>query len=445
MLMPRLISTSFTSCCAQGKSLCAGLLMPLILALGVPCVGAADLNTLVEEALEQHPRALIAKATLESSRASTWIAASAHLPRVNLTSSWRRYEDIGMPAFSPYELDQETQVHSLIISQPIFAGGSISFQTLGAWNQWKAAELSHRATLAELAYDLRAGLVNYLVAKEDLLSREAALAFAAGQLRRALAQEELGILSAVDRLFFANAKAQAELGLQGAQTQVLATRFALEELLETDLGEISLNENLETLLSDLLECEEKRLGKESEKRVILAQEIAKHTAKAAHYQALAADGRLLPNLSAQMTFSNAGSDAFAYNGDFTDRTVGLSLNWPLFQSGAGLASSWSAHANSKAAKQQFEYSQVVFEKQVDLLEFSSRQALKQLELTQSSVDLALQGRDLLVAKQHLGMISVTDLLQAERDLRAAQSAFVHAQAARLKSVWALWKIEGLCR
>jgi outer membrane protein TolC len=405
--------------------------------LSVPVLSATPLllDEIVENVLLEHPRANMATETLQQSKAGTWITGSAMLPRATFSSTWTRYEDIGVPTLSPYQVDDETQRHSLILSQPLFAGGSLWLKGLAALKQGSAAKESYSLELASLAFDTRSAFVDYLVAEEAWNAAEASQLFAGRQLDRSVEQEALGMVSSLDRLFFANAKSQADIAMEGATIARLSARLTLETFLLRPVTREESNQSLDALI-DNLETVETELDQ------LPAMKMSKLNAKAMHLTALASDVRQLPSVSAQMSFSNVMSDPFTYDSRYTDRSIGLSLNWPLFRSGEGLASSWAAHAASRQAKAQSENTKNSLGSQIEILSLQAESSLRQLDLTRTALLLAKENREWLEEKHRLGMSSATDLLLAERDLQLAESALLKAQASRLKSVWALWSMMG---
>jgi outer membrane protein TolC len=426
----------------SGILLLAGWLL-LAGPVGAQAPAAADtlrLALVEAQVLADHPRARAVEADRSRARSALAGTHAGLLPRATLASNWSRYEGVGdFSAQAGIRPGDESQTHSVVLSQTLFAGGRSLGQAGAGWNTWRAAQAAHREALAELRYEVRAAYLDWLAAREALAIAEGALAFAARQLERAVQQEELGAGSRIDRLFFENSRAQVEIQLESAAVRETTARLELEALLQRPLAPQQALEPLEGLVAGARAAATPKPWPADQLPALAG---LRHSWLASRWNRLASGGSVLPTLSATLSWSNRDSEAFGYRQEANDRLVGLSLSWTLFQGFSGASAVLVAGAQERRARAGYENARLSSEAAWQSLERSLQAAARQAELAELSVTVSRENLALLEQRRELGLAAVVDLLQADLDLRRAQGSLVEARAAWLKALWNRQRLAG---
>jgi len=403
-----------------------------------------ELEGVLQEVLELHPRALTAKAELKGARAEFVSSFSGLLPRATLSSARSRYIDAGeVPegAWQPsYSRGDEVRSYSLSLNQTLFGGGSGISGAAAGYSGLRAARERYRAALAELCSEVRNTYLDWRVAGEESAIARSGREFADRQLQRARQQEELGLASRVDRLFFENSLAQAEIRLEDALIGTATARRSLESFMQMELAPGILPQAVEDLLDGAGLGEAGTAGEDlagdAPESAFPAVETARWQARGARWSALAASGSLLPRLSASLNWTNSHSDLFTYDRRFTNRTVGLSLSWNLFRGGGGLADSWAAWSTRRSLERMLQSTRLSLRSEWRVAGERLAGASRKVDLAERSWRIASRNLELLDQKYSLGLIDATDLLDGEQRLREARGALLAARAGLLRAHWA---------
>lgn len=399
--------------------------------------GAAELrlDDLLDQVLSAHPEAEAIRLSQSGARAGAWSSLSGALPQASYSAGWTRYEAIGAANLGgTLQEGDELQSHTLTLTQPLFAPGRFG-AALGGWHALQMARQRELSQLAGLAYTVKAAYVEWASAKALHRVAASSMEFAERQLARARQMEEVGSYSRIDRLFIENSEAQARIQLERAILSESATRHELERLLGSPIDP-------DDTAQDLASLELAAQGENLALRELPEWRILKEQLGISRGALLSASGSSLPTLSGFLSWSNAGSDPFTYDADYTNRTIGVSLSWSLFRSGGNLADGWAAWQAARSARRQLEAAELSLNSRLTTLDEQIASTGRQVELARQSRDIALENLKLLEQKYGLGLLDATDLISGEQNLRSAESGLVQARAERLKSGWGLQRLEG---
>lgn len=346
---------------------------------------ALTMESAVQSALLHNERAASADLRVNASAARLMKARSVFLPSVTLTGGYTR---------RPFEVTRELNGQEIVIQSLNALSGTVAFNTLlldlrsfPLFRQLKMEDKAEKLNSLEskraLAYEVCSAYLSDLGFQQVLKAARQRLDFADQNLKASRARFEAQLVSVNDVTRTELEYATAEKGVTRALGDVETARLQLEFLLGTGIEEPL--ENPEKLLAEsespppgadplILEAQKNRPDLHS----------LRWHARAQHAAAAEPFMRWFPSLSlnGQYRFTNESG----FSGQKTTWSVGLNLNWTLFDGFSRIADHKERKALAAVADLEVRAAQRSVEVQV-------RSALVTLTIQQASLKQATVALD----------------------------------------------------
>jgi outer membrane protein len=323
--------------------------------------------------------------------------------------------------------------YGLNLSQTVFDWSS--FQTLAKANRLAAqAQATYSAAEQDLIYRVADTYFNVLFAQDTLQADTDAQTAYQQQLDLAQKKYEVGFAAITD---IRNAQA----AFDTSTAVVIADRRALDSA-RRSLGQLvgrsidtiaGLRDDIPLQPPDPVNADDWARAAMQDNPTLLAYRSAAEAARAdiGNYR-----GKYLPTLSIVGRAQRQNSD-YQFSGDAIDDSIGLQLNWSLFQGGAIASQVRQAVATHEQAQSQYEGQRRIVEQNArDAFEgvisgIASVNANHQAVISnQTSLDATQTGLK-------VGTRTVVDVVTARQALAAAQHSYYQSRYDYLRSVLAL--------
>ncbi len=405
-----------------------------LLALFLCCPAAAwpqqayTLPKAVETALERNFSISAAESGYKSAQEGFKASRSAFGPVLGTGYDWERRQRDKSPSGSSQ--DKELFTWRASLTQNVFAG----FSTLA---DYQKAALQEESSLAgikqarlELIRTVQEHFFTYLKARQNVKSARDSLERLQSQLASSKAFYDVGVSPRLDVL-------QAEVDVSTAESALLIA----ENSVETE--KVRLN----TLLVLPLDTDADYLGELSYIPFSLSQEeclqrayrnrpdlfIAEKAVQIAEQDITKAKSGFYPTINAFGAWGTRGSDLFASGSaamhtNYSEWTMGLTAEWPLFQWGktyfeARQASHSKARVRAEAENLRQEVGFMVKERLLAMTE-----AAKRIRVAQKGVEQAREAYRMADARYKQKVGTMTDVLDAQAKLSLAEASLAGAKA-----------------
>lgn len=385
-----------------------------------------DLNQALVSTYETNPEIKRARAELESVSELQPQAFSGFLPNVGANLDYgHQSTEIG-----DIETSGKLFNKSIQAIQPIYRGGNFSrlgqadYLAHGAMYNLQNTEqevfLSAISAYVGLITDQ--SLVELSRNQEDLLYKqydETKRRFKVGELTRT------DLTQAISRYSSANSQSQI------AASNLENSTAAFQRIIGAQPGNIQLPTNLPQIPNSFDEAL-------AEAKLHNPAIISSKYLENASLQAVDAnEGRLEPNLSLQARAENDQNYGVTDGSDYTNNSITLNLNIPLYQGGEEYSRVRQAKADASARR--FQYMSAVNRVTDDTQSvwkriFTTTQAIEANELAVQSASIALAG---VKKEEQAGLRTVIDILDAEQELYAAKSRLLLTKRDQLVAYYTL--------
>ncbi|MEM8830256.1 MAG: TolC family protein [Cyanobacteria bacterium P01_G01_bin.19] len=388
------------------------------------------LEQAIELALRNNQDVLAAQVQLAQSEDVLREARAALLPTLDLGSGLdysnsafldsvneQIIEDRGEGSLTNPETSSFTFNTSLTLGYNIYTGGSRGASIRAAQKQLRSSELQLETTLEQVKFEASRDYYELQNSDASVGIEEAAVEDAQQTLKDAQLLERAGLGTRFDVLRAEVELAQAEQRLSTAKANQNISRRQLAETLSvshsTDLStadtieeagvwELSLSESIVKAFQNRAELEQ----------FLLQRDIANE-------QRTIALSNIRPTLSADAAYNI--SDDFEDSFDISDQySVGLNLQWRLYDGGA-------ARAAARQSEKDSEIAEIQFADQRDQIRFAVEQAFYGLEANQDNigtaskeVELAEESLRLARLRFQAGVGTQTDVIEAQTQLTTAR-------------------------
>ena len=401
-----------------------------------------ELNSLVEEGLENSPSLAAAQSTLQAAREQLRSQiGNSLLPSVDIGFEPSRQRALGIPILP----NQETFLYDVFVAQvqtsytfDFFGAAFLADRALAGQIHQQAFQLE--ATRRGLAANIVTATINAAALQEEVAATEQLVALGEQRAQQTAARYKLGSASRDEMLAAEQDAANAAATLPALRAQVLAVRHAQAVLLGRSPDQAPEPLPLDSLhlpgtvpvsiASDLLH----------QRPDILAAEAA---VRATADEAGAATAAMFPSLTLSASYGRGGFDWSTFTSpEGKIWSVGASLTQPLFHGGALLARKRQYQATYAAAVS--DYKQTVlsaFRGIADTLVALDEDA-NTLAQTQRAEVAARETRSNTESRYKLGATPFYATLTAGQQYQSAHVQYIRARAARLADTAALFDSMG---
>ncbi len=386
--------------------------------------GKLTLTRLIDLALRTNPATRESWAAARSAEAGLGGERGAYYPTVDLQATVTRAE--GSAAGGKIAYEQTSYGPALVVEYLLLDLGGRRASVDEARLALIGANWRHNAAVQDVALGVVEAYIRYLSIEALLGARRDALGEARTAFDAATARHDAGVATIADVLQTKTALAQAQLGADEAEGEILVTRGALA----TAVG-LPANAPLdvETPVNDLdIEPLAQEVDRLIEEALEASPELAGTRAAAAqawsHVAKVESDGR--PSL----VFSGEAGRIWYGGGDpFQNAySAGLLLRVPLFRGFSQRYGEARARADAQAADARVESlrQQVVY--RVWAGYYDARTAAQKVRTVGTLVESAAQSNEVALGRYRAGVGSLVDLLVAQAALSSARAEQVAARA-----------------
>lgn len=351
------------------------------------------------------------------------LALNGKADYVNKTMS---FQLPAFPGFTPPDIqfgDGKNYDIALALNAPLFTGGSLTRLEKAQRAEARAAGFQLKADSLKLMYDVRGAFYRALAAE----AAKASAIQATDRLKRHLDRidEMISAGTAVEeaRIMALARLRDAQKGVVEADTRLRAARLDLARLAGEPGGEIVPVGDLDQpLVADTAGS-----GADLAARPDLQALAAR--AKGGEDRAGAAKGAWWPTVSAQAAYHYGKPGVDQISNEWMDyATVGVRLNWTLFDWGARGSRVEQARAAARAVEETRRDVLAAYRSRLATAEARLAAAREQRSLSDEQARLEHDRLDLVSSRFDQGMATESERLDAEDDLTSAELGLVAAQA-----------------
>ncbi|WP_309084350.1 TolC family outer membrane protein [Chelativorans sp.] len=360
------------------------------------------------------------------------IAKSGMRPRISglASAELQRRED----------LEIRTGQFGITLEQPIFDGFQTRNNVRASEAQVRGAREELRNEELNLLFDAASAYMDVIRDRQIAALRAENLQFLEEQVRAARSRLEVGEGTRTD---VAQAEASRQLALAqlaGARAQAAASAATYRQLIGDDPGTLQAPSPLNGVLPGSLE---------QAIAIALAEHPAiaatKHYVDAAAFSVKAAEGTLLPNLSASAGVSTSRTDStpsLPSDGTQNSASIGLNLRIPIYQGGEASARVRQSKESLGQARINVDVSRDQVRQAVTsawTLYHAARETVAANREFVNAAQLALRG---VVEEREVGQRTTLDVLDAQADVINARIDLVNAQRDVVVSSFAIASATG---
>ncbi len=331
----------------------------------------------------------------------------------------------------------DTETKELVVSQPLFNGGT-------SFAEYKAAKARVKQSRARLLSVEQQVLLDTVTAYADVLAAQSALELNRNnvgvlgkQLDATQARFNVGELTRTD-VSQANARrSRAQADLRQAEANLKAAQARYGQVVGAGPSTLVAPGDLPSVPESLEAAIDTAVNGNPD-----LQE-ARYAEKAAGHDVYARGGDILPDVSLQGSMSRTkGSRFLGGTSQFDADAVTVNVNIPLYQSGAEYARLRAAKNSEQAAKYSTRETSDNVVQAVTTAYENYQASLSVIESTEASVkasEVALTG---VRQENEFGVRTILDVLDAEQELFTNQVALVNAQRDRIVRAFTLLAATG---
>lgn len=457
-LLPLLLGSALTACSMAPKYVQPALPVPQSWPVGdaylkqteaaLPSVSYRDifrdtrLQQLIDQALANNRNLRASVANIEAARAQYRIQRAELFPRIDTGASVNRREigaaaaggrfavggttygaDVGVSAF---ELDLFGRVRSL---------------SDAALNRYFAQEAAARAVRLTLTGDIAGAWLTYAADQSLMKLAEDTAAIARRSVTLTRARVEGGVAARTDLRQAEQILATAEANIASQRTAIAQDANALQLLVGAPIDPALLPQSIEEAAGTIAE-----LPAGLDSRVLLRRPDvvqAEYDLRAANAEIGAARAALFPTISLTGLFSFASTALSSLiTGGALTKSVGASVDYPIFRAGAGRAGVEQASALQRASLATYEGTiQTAFREVADAL--ARRGTIsEELAANERFATAAADTLRLTEARYRGGIDTFLTSLDAQRSLYAAQQSVVQTRLVRATNLVTLYRTLG---
>ena len=418
------------------------------LTLLLPIVALADPETLEQawaRAIANDPGLAAVTADADAAADDERAARAARLPRLETGATYTRYTDapalaVTTPDFafrSPRIFDHDDTVMAFAqVTQPLYAGGSISAGIEAARQSARSTSAAQSAAVADLKLTVARNYIAVLRARRALEAAQASATSLRSQVSDVQVMVEAQAVAPSDLLAARVALANAEQQRLRAENTMRLAQVTYNRKLGAPAMEVpALDDNLGAAVASLGQLADEPIDSLVERAAAARSEInglqARSDALAA--QARAAWGRLLPQVALVGSYNHLETTVLDRE-DFS--SIGVGVQWNLFDGGQARNRAASLRRASQAASHRLDDLKSGIEYEVRAAWLGVREADARVAVTRQAV---AEGDENLRLSRELygaGLATNTQVLEAVA-LRIAASnnasdAALDAALARLE-------------
>jgi outer membrane protein len=426
-------------------------LIALLFALTAPAAAQTpdslplSLEASVERALEVGDEVLLSRAQVELADAQVTTARAGGLPQLRLTSTYNHtFENARANAVGQIFNQPNTYNTNANLSQTVFQGGRIFAGIRGASRMRRAARLTAEEARNQATYDVQQAYLQALFAQQLAEIQTANLTFADAQLRQVSQFEASGRAARFDVLRARVQRANIEPQLIQARTEFDIALLELKRLTNVPAATpIKLTtqltpESVQATVVGLIEQQtsiEARPSVQAASFIAQARRDAIRVARAdllptitvfvqSGYQAFPV-ANVFPwergQLAAEFCPPNSTSVRCQNGGWFPDRSLGVQLNWPLFDGLRAKGNIDAAQAQARIAELQLaqEREEVALEIEEARANFQRAQAL--FAARQQNASEANEAFRLVTLRYNRGLSTQLDVSDTQIALMTART------------------------
>jgi len=402
-----------------GAALAAIMLPAVLAAQQVPTI---TLDEAIELALRVQPAVVQARGAVTTARASSREVMGSWLPQLNANSSWSRrqvtptYNQEGIPYTPPANSYRAGWSASL----DIFDGFQRLAEGRAARAEFESADAGLTIQQFQVTLQTKQAFFNALAADELLRVSNTRIQRAEEQLKVAKEKLAAGSATRSDTLRSAVELGNAQLQLLNAQTSQASTRAALARLIGYD-GPIQPAEDSTLYALAPLDTAAMRAELLQSAPAVLSAEA---NAKAAAASVAVARAQYFPILRGNFSQNWTGTQV----GGMEDLwTVGLSLNWTLFNGFTREGNITRSAVSRESAQAQADDArrQASAELTQQLATLASSRA--QIDIARSSLAAAQEDLRVVQERYRLGAATIVEVLTSQVTLDDAEIVLIRAR------------------
>ncbi len=397
----------------------------LLLPLGT--AQAMDLQQAYQDALRYDAGWASTREQYAASEENATQAEAALLPQVSASgtlSSIHISPTEQFPAFGLYNRTYTNKLATVQAMQPLFNGQ--------AWASYHAARKANSAATAQFENDkqkfmlkLASAYFDVLRARENLVYQQAQEKAIGRQLEQTQKRFEVGLV-AITEVHEAQAAFDSAVADRiSAETQVSSAELNLATLTGKD------QQALAILRSDA-PVDQLPAHSETDWSTLAVQEnpaieAARLQMQAAHQQVLAARAGHLPTLALVGNWQDANTSGANPFIDGRTTSVGLQLSVPLYEGGLTQSQVRQALDKENAARDQLDLAQRVAVQSTRISYLSVATDAARVKARKQAVSSSAAALVATEAGYDVGTRDIVEVMQAQRDLYAAKSAYANAR------------------
>ena len=293
-----------------------------------------------------------------------------------------KFQDVNMSLYPSYENEN---LNSATLSMPLYTGGRLENQREAARYGLNAADLSLENSRQEVKF--RAAQAYYQVLRQASLVtvQEEAVQLLQEHLRHVSIQYEVGTVAKSDVLATTVQLANNQQSLNNAQGDYQTAVAQLNNI-------IGLPVSTELAASDKINFVHYNLSEDDCLDYALAHRpdgiAAAYAIKQAHAQTAAAKSGYRPNVSAVVQGQMSGENVFGANHNAEQWSVGLQMQWNIFDNGVTGAGVQQAKAIERKAESLAQQQIETIQLEVHSAYIAMKTAEKNIQVTAAAVDKA---------------------------------------------------------
>lgn len=418
-----------------------GLFAAVVLCLLVGPAWSAQAETL-HQALDyvsgHNARIAAARANHSAARHMVQAAQGGWYPHLGLTGKLARSHTSGTITFVRPKVDFSADLNqtavALRLEQPIWKGGRLSARVSAAQRAALASRAHAHARTSQVLLRAVKAYLNVVAAQKLLAVQKDNVAVIRHQKQAARAALAHGEGTKTD-VAQANSRLQAAIAQRiRAASQLAQARAVYRAVIGHAPGDLGLPATLPELPATLSRA--KRLARHN-----YGVTASRFQARSAAARAQVADSATLPSVELFAEVRRENEPQFGFD-ELNDTVVGLSLSVPIWRGGSLRAKTAAARDRARAARLEVRarrdraLSRVVNAWHEYI---ATRAALRAIKARRAAARVAYAG---VRAEHRHGERTLLDVLNAEQEVRDAESAFIQARRDRIVAAYALLAVTG---
>ena len=372
-----------------------------------------------------NPQLKAAAANLEASNEDGFIAFSGFLPTVTASGSMGiQKSEVGVN-----EVEDDTKQYSISVEQPLFRGGATLFAMDRAKNQIEASRQRYKSTEQEIMLNVVRAYMNLVrdrgIYKLSILNERALQQ----QLNSTKVRFDLGDFTITD---VAQAKSRLALATAdkiSAEGQLVSAESDFQSVIGSKATTLSKPANLPKIPATVRQALD--ISKQNNPELL----ASKADYKASDQAVNEAYSSLSPTISAVGSLNHQENNIFGT--DIDTQSVTANVNFPLYQAGTRYSNIRRAKRRAENAKQLSINSQRVVDADVISAWKNVETTSSAIEANKTAVNSSKIALDGAKEEMNLGVRSILDVLDTERDYFNSQIRLLRAETDYVVSIYSL--------